>query len=185
MASIKTMLRLLALAALALYAASGWAQFLTRFSVEAGAGNYVDVAGVGVGTADLVQGTLGENWSWSVFGLARAAYWRGNGAENRELADLSVAPVAHLERRMSSKVALYVDGSVGFHLLSHTKVNEGREFSTAFQFGEFIELGFAFGPGHRYNVGLRLQHVSNGGIRNPNDGLSYGTVVFQYRLAQR
>jgi hypothetical protein len=185
MASNKTMLRFLALAAFALYAASGWAQSPVRLSVEAGAGNYVDVVGIGIGTGDLVQGTLGENWSWSVFGLARAAYWRGNGTENRELADLSGAPVAHLERRMRSKLALYVDGSVGLHLLSHTKVNEGREFSTAFQFGEFIEMGFALGPAHRCNVGLRLQHISNGGIKNPNDGLSYGTVVFQYRLAQR
>lgn len=185
MATNKTMLRLLALAALALYAAIGWTQSPARVSVEAGAGNYVDVAGIGVGTGDLLQDALGESWSWSVFGLAGAAYWRGNNSENRELADLSVAPVAHLERRMSSKVALYVDGSVGFHLLSHTKVNDSREFSTAFQFGEFIELGVAFGLAYRYNIGLRLQHVSNGGIKNPNDGLSYGTLVFQYRLAQR
>jgi hypothetical protein len=41
------MLRLLALMALTLYAASGWAQSLARFSAEAGAGNYVDVAGIG------------------------------------------------------------------------------------------------------------------------------------------
>ena len=45
MASNKTMLRLLALMALTLYAASGWAQSLARSSAEAGAGNYVDVAG--------------------------------------------------------------------------------------------------------------------------------------------
>lgn len=179
------MLRLLALAALALYAASGWTQSPARVSVEAGEGNYVDVGGIGVGTGDFLHGTLGEHASWSVFGLARAAYWRGNVSENRELADLSVAPVAHFERRISFKVAVYVDGSVGFHLLSHTKVNENRDFSTAFQFGEFIELGLAFGPAYRYNIGLRLQHVSNGGIKNPNDGLSYGTLVFQYRLAQR
>src|SRR5690349_7726304 len=84
MASNKTMLCLPALMALTLYAATGWAQSLARFSAEAGAGNYVDVAGIGVGTADSFQRTLGENWWWSVFWLGRAAYWRGNGSENRE-----------------------------------------------------------------------------------------------------
>ena len=45
MASNRTTLCLPALTALTLYAASGWAQSLARFSAEAGAGNYVDVAG--------------------------------------------------------------------------------------------------------------------------------------------
>jgi hypothetical protein len=100
----------------------------------------------GIGSARrLSQGTLGENWSWSVFGLARAAYWRGNGTENRELADLSGAPVAHLERRMRSKLALYVDGSVGLHLLSHTKstkaVSSAQRFSS-----ESLSKWFRVGP---------------------------------------
>ena len=45
MASNRTTLCLPALTALTLYAASGWAQSLARSSAEAGAGNYVDVAG--------------------------------------------------------------------------------------------------------------------------------------------
>jgi Lipid A 3-O-deacylase (PagL) len=31
-------------------------------------------------------------------------------------------------------------------------------------------------------VSVRVQHVSNGGIRNPNDGLTYGSVVFRYNF---
>jgi hypothetical protein len=27
-----------------------------------------------------------------------------------------------------------------------------------------------------------VQHVSNGGIRNPNDGLTYGSVMFGYNF---
>jgi len=34
----------------------------------------------------------------------------------------------------------YLEASVGVHLLSHTRINEERQFSTAFQFGEFLAL---------------------------------------------
>ena len=183
--SIEMTPRAALLVGFALYATSGHAQSIGRWSVEAGGGNYVDVLGLGVGTGDWIQGFIGKDWAWSVVGLGRAAYWRGNGSENRELFDLSAGPVARLERALGSKLALYVDASIGIHLLSHTKINEDRQFSTAFQFGEFLEMGVSFGAARQYDVGLRVQHVSNGGIKNPNDGLTYGALVIQYRLAQR
>jgi lipid A 3-O-deacylase len=86
---------------------------------------------------------------------------------------------------MRSTFAPYLEASVGLHLLSHTQINETRQFSTAFQFGEFLGAGVAFGDNYRYDIALRIQHVSNGGIKNPNDGLTYGALVFQYRFAQR
>jgi hypothetical protein len=158
-----------------------------RVSVEVGAGNYVDVVGVGVGSTDWERWSVGKDWSLSLYGLGRIDYWHGNAAhaQNEELIDLSVAPVLRLERSSAWEFVPYFEASIGVHLLSHTRINEGRQFSTAFQFGEFLGAGVAFGKAHQYDLGLRVQHVSNGGIRNPNDGLTYGSLVFQYRFGQR
>ena len=154
-----------------------------RVEVDAGVGNYVDVVGVGIGTDDWKRWSIGGNWSISLYAMAWVSYWRGNAAH--DLVDLSVAPVLRLEDRMRSTFAPYLEASVGLHLLSHTQINETRQFSTAFQFGEFLGAGVAFGDHYRYDIALRIQHVSNGGIKNPNDGLTYGALVFQYRFAQR
>jgi len=154
-----------------------------RIEVDAGVGNYVDIVGVGFGTDDLKRWSIGGNWSISLYAMAWGAYWRGNA--EHDLADLSVAPVVRLENRMGSAFAPYLEASIGLHLLSHTQINEIRQFSTAFQFGEFLGAGVAFGNNYRYNIALRVQHVSNGGIKNPNDGLTYGALVFQYQFPER
>jgi lipid A 3-O-deacylase len=39
-----------------------------------------------------------------------------------------------------------------------------------------------FGPRDRYDVGLRLQHLSNGGIRKPNPGIDFVQLRLQYHL---
>ena len=45
--------------------------------------------------------------------------------------------------------------------------------STAFQFGEFIGVRRRLAVRGDYELGVRLQHVSNGGIKHPNDGITY------------
>jgi hypothetical protein len=159
---------------------------LERISAELGMGNYVDVVGVGVGTSDWGRWSVGKDWSLSVYGAGMIAYWRGDSdhSDHEGLVDLSAAPVLRLERSGTWAFEPYLEASIGLHLLSHTRINEKRQFSTAFQFGEFLGFGVTFGEAHRYDLSLRVQHVSNGGIRNPNDGLTYGALVFQYRFGQ-
>jgi len=159
---------------------------LERISAELGMGNYVDVVGVGVGTSDLGRWSVGEDWFLSVYGVGKIAYWRGDShhSGNDDLLDLSGAPVLRLERSGTWAFEPYLEASIGLHLLSHTRINEDRQFSTGFQFGEFLGFGVTFGEAHRYDLSLRVQHVSNGGIRNPNDGLTYGALVLQYRFGQ-
>ena len=71
---------------------------------------------------------------------------------------------------------------MGLHALTHTHINEDRTFGSAFQFREYLGPGVRFGPDSRDEVGIRLQHASNGGIRNCNDGLTYGSVAFRYNF---
>ena len=77
---------------------------------------------------------------------------------------------------------LFVEGGLGFHLLSATRINNDRIFSTAFQFGEMVGVGTSFGSRNEYEVRLLVQHVSNGRIKLPNWGLTYPGITFSYAL---
>lgn len=55
-------------------------------------------------------------------------------------------------------------------------------FSTRFQFTEVIALGRGFGDRRQHEVALRLQHVSNAGIRNPNPGEDFLRLRYLYRF---
>ncbi len=74
----------------------------------------------------------------------------------------------------------YVEGGAGIHLLSHTRIDE-RVFSTSFQFGELLGAGVNFGDREQYSIGVRIQHISNGRIKEPNDGITFGEIRFAYR----
>ena len=171
---------------LALCAASQCAYCVDSVSVQVGTGNYVDVAGIGLGSADWKRWPISQRWSLSVYGTAGLACWRGNAdAPNNNLVDLSAAPVARFEYGGDGSLLPYIEASIGVHLLSRNQLNERRDFGTAFQFGEFLSAGVSLGSRHQFDIGLQVQHVSNGGIKNPNDGLTYGTLVIRYRLPQR
>ena len=73
----------------------------------------------------------------------------------------------------------YVDGGIGFHVLSETRISSAVEFSTRFQFGDHVGAGYRIG---RYDLSMRIQHLSNAGIRNPNPGINFLHLRFQYWL---
>lgn len=107
-------------------------------------------------------------------------YWEFSAAvwdnHDESAADVSVTPVFRLARS-----SVYVEGAIGFHLVS-THISAHRTFSTVYQFGEHLGAGFRFGPAGRYDLGLRVQHISNGGLSQPNPGINFVLVRFQYEL---
>lgn len=90
--------------------------------------------------------------------------------------DLGLTPVARWGH------SPYLEGGVGAHLLSDLDVDTGRDFSTRFQFGDHLGAGFRFGAEERFDLGLRFQHLSNGGLRNPNPGINFLLLRFAYHL---
>jgi LAO/AO transport system kinase len=42
--------------------------------------------------------------------------------------------------------------------------------------------GAVLGDRRQFDIGVRYQHISNADIKQPNDGLSYASIVFQYRF---
>lgn len=149
-------------------------------SLVYGQGNSVDVFAVQARSGAWRRWALGEAWRLSAYTVASVANWRAREeTEHRELWDLGIAPVFRLER---ARTLPYLEASLGAHLLSRRQINGNREFSTAFQFGEFVGAGVAFGARHELDLALRLQHVSNGGIKNPNPGLTFVSLALGYRF---
>jgi lipid A 3-O-deacylase len=117
--------------------------------------------------------------------VAGVLYWRGTQEPNanRSLWDFGLMPVLRWSAPGTASPRFFAEAGVGVHMLTATRINNDRIFSTAFQFGEQAGVGLAFGPEHRYELGAYIQHVSNAHIKEPNDGLTYVGVLF--RIATR
>jgi lipid A 3-O-deacylase PagL len=70
----------------------------------------------------------------------QVAYWLGKGQPTpyQHVWDFSVTPVARWTFDWPSAPGLFVEGGIGFHGLSATRINNDRMFGTAFQFGEMV-----------------------------------------------
>lgn len=110
------------------------------------------------------------------------AYWYGHdrGAPVSDLWDFGLTPLLHWSPREGPWRALFVEGGIGLHLLTHAQINDHRRFSTAFQFGERLVVGVSLGG--MLEVGGYLQHVSNAKIKKPNDGLTQFGVMLRLPL---
>jgi lipid A 3-O-deacylase len=153
-------------------------------SLDAGMGNHVDVVGISAGSAEWKRWSLANDRSLSLYGKAGLALWAGRDEDPqiKHVVDVSAYPVLRFETGTASQYSPYIEASVGVNLLSHTHINHERDFSTAFQFGEFLGAGVSLGEKRQYDLGLRIQHVSNANIKLPNAGLTLGSVVLGYRF---
>jgi lipid A 3-O-deacylase len=106
--------------------------------------------------------------------------WRGEGKNT--ITDIALTPVFRYQRSDLSRVAPYVEAAIGFHLISNTRLDADRRFGSAFQFGDHVGAGVRFGDKGRYDLGIRLQHLSNGGIKKPNAGINFALVRFAYNF---
>ena len=118
---------------------------------------------------------LGGYWD------ATLAGWRGNAYQNvkgqrQSLADVGFTPVFRWQN--DNKQGVYFEGGIGVHLLSKLYDNDGNQLSTHFQFGDHVGLGYVFG--NKLDLGLKLQHFSNGGYKKPNTGANFIVAKASY-----
>jgi len=166
----------LASAAAALMCAAP-AQALDGVSVEVGRGDE---------NSELARAALQWKWQKKWFadtGWEVSGYWEaslGAWTTNKTLIDFGFTPVFRLQRRDGA--GPYVEGAIGFHLLSDLSITRTRLFGSHFQFGDHLGAGWRFGPRGRNDIGLRLQHLSNGGIRRPNPGINFLVLRLAYHF---
>ncbi len=160
--------------ALTVAATQAHAHPFTSASVEAGTGDRTKMVRFGLQSAwekkwFASNGShLGGYWDVTLSG------WRGNRFRNvpgqhQTLADIGLTPVWRWQR--DDKRGLYFEGAVGIHLLSKLYDNDDNQLSTSFQFGDHIGIGYVFN--NKVDLGLKIQHFSNGSIKKPNDGVNF------------
>lgn len=111
--------------------------------------------------------------------------WRG---KDNSLLAVSLIPVLRLQKNgnasqckegaRSGAPCIFIDVAVGLYLLSESNLGE-KDFSTAFQFGSHAGIGIMLG---RFEVGYRFEHISNGGIKEPNPGINFYLLRVVYRF---
>ena len=74
----------------------------------------------------------------------------------------------------------YAEAGIGAHVLSALYDNGGKQLATRFQFGDHVGAGYVFANGAE--LGLSVQHFSNGGIKKPNDGVNFAILRLRYPL---
>jgi len=153
-------------------------------SVEAGRGESVDIAGLGTTWTDVYAWHTPYNTELNLSLLGRVDHWHGveDNAIVSNLWDVSATPVLRLQPAQPTHWFPFFDVGVGVHWITETQINVHRQLSTHFQFGEFFGPGVRFGTHAQYELTFRVQHVSNGNIKEPNNGLTFRTLVFQYHF---
>ncbi len=136
----------------------------------------------GRGTRGVDEWRLGAQWTQDLpwlGGKRWVFYWDGTvgnwGSDTGSLQEFAITPTLRYGRERG----LYADGGIGFHVVSEKRISSAITFSTKFQFGDHLGIGYRF---ERYDLSLRLQHLSNAGIRNPNPGVNFLELRLQYWL---
>ena len=153
------------------YAVDSW-------SFEAGGGESVDVWRVGAQWKWQRKWFQSADWHLGGYWDAQVGQWDGKGGDN--ITDISLTPTFRYQR--NSGQGLYLEGAIGFHLLSGKQITASKRFGGSFQFGDHIGVGYRFGEKGKYDLQARLQHHSDAGINKPNPGINFFLVRFQYHL---
>lgn len=152
-------------------------------SVEFATGNKTKMARIGA------QWEMEKRWFQSN-GTHLGAYWdltlaqwreeqyQGVRGRSENITDIGITPVFRFQN--DSKLGPYGEIGIGAHLLSGLYDNNGRKLSTNFQFGDHLGVGYVFT--NKLDVSLKFQHFSNGGFKQPNNGVNFGVVRASYKF---
>ncbi len=92
---------------------------------------------------------------------------------------LGVTPVLRLTPEQG-RSAFFVEAGIGATIADKRYRTPEREFSTRFNFASHLGAGLRLGARRQHEVMLRVQHVSNAGIKHPNPGNNF--VQLRYAL---
>jgi len=161
---------------------SGSVSAVDGVSVEYGNGDAADMVRAGAVWNWDKQWFTGGNWLVTGFWEASLGSWRGRSAagNNQTVTDLGITPVFRLQQKNLGEFAPYAEAAIGFHLITPTFIYANRHFGSAFQFGDHVGAGIRFGDRRQFDLGYRFQHLSNGGIKKPNQGINFNQVRFAY-----
>lgn len=82
--------------------------------------------------------------------------------------------------RHANLATIYIDTSIGVAFISHSQIND-LNFGSNFQFSDSLGVGAMFGERRQWGVGYKFNHMSNNGIKTPNNGINFHLVSLSYQ----
>ncbi len=76
----------------------------------------------------------------------------------------------------------FVEAGIGATYMMRRYVTVDKEFSTSFNFASHLGVGYQFGDQRRHEVQLRVEHISNAGIKHPNPGENFAQLRYAYHF---
>lgn len=153
------------------------AQAVDSVSLELGVAQHAHIARIGLQSQwqsrwwQSSQYHLGGYWDLSL-AQWRASRFQGVGGAAQNISDVGLTPV--LRFQANDKKGWFIEAGIGAHLLSDLYDNADRRFSTRFQFGDHLGIGYV--TQQNFTISLSVQHFSNGGIKHPNPGELFGVL---------
>lgn len=105
----------------------------------------------------------------------------GTSATRTWATQVGLTPVLRW-RPMGADGGWFVEGGIGANLILPSYRRQDKRFSTAFNFGDHLAVGWRFGERRQHELALRIQHFSNGGIRLPNPGENFRQLRYTLHL---
>jgi lipid A 3-O-deacylase len=137
--------------------------------------------------------TAGVLWPWSwrrdfgrtqLTGLTEGfiSHWSSRGDTLRQsFTQIGIVPLLRL--RLDGGLSdWFLEGGIGVSVMDRKFRSGSREFSTAFNFVDVVGAGRNFGEGGRQELGLRITHFSNAGIKKPNPGETFLQLRYAVRF---
>ena len=150
-------------------------------AVEIGGGDGSDMGRVALQWDWNKRWAAGQEWHIGGYWDLGLGYWKRDArpGQNSNLTEIGFTPVFRLQR--NDLKGFYGEGAIGIHFLSDTHLGDKR-FSTSFQFGDHLGVGYRFGAKSAWDIAYHYQHLSNGSIKKPNDGINFHQIRAQYHF---
>ena len=130
---------------------------------------------------DLTWWQIGD-WHFSLIGEFHVAWWHTNeGDVHQNIGEMGVTPMIRFIKGTGS-LRPFVEVGAGIRVLTSPRIGSDFTLGTAFQFTETAGIGVQFGSRQQYLAGYRFQHISNGGIKEPNPGINFSQLYLQYNF---
>ncbi len=123
---------------------------------------------------------LSEDSRWSFYGEAAVGEWfihRDDESKRLNFTQINLTPVV----RFGDK-RVFVEAGIGLAVIVPRFEDDGRRFGSKFNFDDHVAIGTRFGAARENELAVRLEHFSNGGIRNPNPGQNFVSLRFARRF---
>jgi lipid A 3-O-deacylase len=146
-------------------------------SFEMGGGDEVRMVRIGVHANSERRWFQSNGTHVGAYWNASLIHWRGDAyqgvyGQRQDLNGIGLTPVFRFQS--DSLTGWYAEGGIGVNLLSRLYHNNGDQLSTRFQFND--QLGFGYVFRNRWDLGVKFEHFSNGGIKKPNSGVNFALV---------